>query len=358
MKTIGDMIHLYLHGSAELGWPGKLHLHERDANGHSEGENHRFALKHLAALTVPIPDEHPAAARRTLFGNHLTVADLRPDEIAPPVLRRYQERLIKLGRKRSTINRNVGRLLGSDKRRGDSFFEWLVQVGACQVQTLMGLRCVGNIRRGRPGVKESKRILAVPAADLAATLRCVDKQLEEMMRVQYFCDMRPGELLGMRPCDIQWTEDRELLVYHPAKHKTLWRGQTRRIYVGAEAHRLIGENCQRLWGAVTLFGDADLPKIGDPQDQRYIWADAERPGAPRFTRVQSYTKAIQRGAARAKVPAFGANQIRKRSTTDAGRRAGKEVAAQVAGHSDVRTTEKHYIDPDDSDARGYIEQWG
>ncbi len=369
-RTIKEWITIYLQGEARLGWPGKLHLHPRDAGGHSEGENHRYALAHLSELVMEIDDDHPAAPRRTLFGTQLMAGDLYPEEMRAYVIRLYQQRQVSLGNKRNTINRNVGRLLGSQVKRGDAFFEWLVQVGAMPATLLMELRCVGNIRRGVPGVEESERILAAPTEDFKAALRCVDPQLREMMRVQYHCDMRPGELLVMKPCDIQWhPKDRDLWIYHPKKHKNLWRGMTRAIPIGSSARELICENNERIWGSPSLFTGRDMPRLDDPNDIRFLWAD-ENSEQPRFSTVQNYTKAIKRGCERAGVPAFTANQIRKRSTTDAAQNMEaadlarelnieqSQLAAKVAGHKNDVTTKKHYIDPDDLAAREYAKRFG
>lgn len=358
-RTIKVWVDVYLEGEAALGWTGKLHKHQRNAAGHNEGENHRYALAHLIDLSLTIDDDHPAAGRRTLFGKELRVGDLYPDELTPAVIWMYQARLKERGLTRGYINRCVGRMLGSLVKRTDSFFPWLVQRGAMSMVKLGELRCVSNVRQGEPGVEEAERVLAVPMKDFVAAMRCADKQLHEMMRVQYHGCMRPGELLAMRPCDItRDPSDPDIWAYHPPCHKTAHRGHTRRIPLGSEAQTYICENNTRLWGEPSLFSGSDMPRLGDPDDVRWIWADIEKSKSPRFKTEKSYTKAIKRAALRAQVPTFTANQIRKRALTDAAERQGAEVAAEVGGHRDMRTTKKHYIDPNHKAADDYARKYG
>lgn len=355
---IEQLVQLFLEGDPATGWRGKQAEHPLGANGHSEAVNHAYALRHLCETLVEVSADDARATVRSLFGSYRRVGELTPAQLSPADIRAVQTRMIEMRRSRSYINATVRRFFGSmKKRQGTSFFKWLVEVDALPAGVLEKLRCVPGLRKGLPGVKESPKRASAPWDHVERVIRCGDAQLGWMILVQIMgCGMRPGELLVMRPCDFRLDRESLLWEYEPKQHKNLWRGQTRIIPIGPDAQDLIRRNVTWLWG------DGRVPKFGDVGDERFLWAGRDGNGraadGPRFKRVQYYGKAIARACARAGVPCWTPNQLRKRALTDAARRRGIELAAAVGGHSDSRTTIKHYLDPDDGPVRSYVQDHG
>src|SRR5207302_1910847 len=97
--------------------------------------------------------------------------------------------------------------------------------------------CVAGLRFGKSGAKETEPIK--PAANWAveATLPYCSPQVAAMIQLQRVTGMRSGEVCRMRTADLNtqgnvWT-------YTPQRHKTLYRGHTRVVYLGPKAQAIV-----------------------------------------------------------------------------------------------------------------------
>lgn len=336
------LVDLYLRGDQDNAWPGKYAVHPPDATGHSEATNCEAALRHLLDTVAELDQrDDPRATRRGDAGSSRHLADLVPDQIRPSDIRHVQERMIRLGRARSYVNRCHQRIVG--------FFEWCLEYEYMSAEALRGVDVVRLIRQGRPGVVERPRVESVPEEVLEQTTACAGWLLRQAMFIQEKGVMRPGELVAMRVCDIRAvkTDDGVLWHYQPTRHKTKYRGATRIIKLGGEAQAALRKVVEYMYGQDSLLPDApSVPKLGDESDTRRIWWRAE--GGPTgrcegWSNAQSYAKAIGRATKRAGVK-MTANQIRKKAITEAYVRTDDVTAASLAGHDTPKTTRKVYID--------------
>jgi integrase len=55
------------------------------------------------------------------------------------------------------------------------------------------------------------------------------KPVQAMVLLQLYTGMRPGEVVLMRPCDIDQSQD--VWVYMPERHKNEWRDQRRELLI-------------------------------------------------------------------------------------------------------------------------------
>jgi integrase len=77
----------------------------------------------------------------------------------------------------------------------------------------------------------------VDIALVEATLPHLNRQLHALVSLQRLTGARSGELVIMRPCDID--RSRSPWVYRPHKHKTQYHGHAREIILGPRAQALL-----------------------------------------------------------------------------------------------------------------------
>ena len=77
----------------------------------------------------------------------------------------------------------------------------------------------------------------VPEHLVEPVLRLVALQVAAMIRLQLLTGMRPGELLLMRPCDID--RGGPIWIFRPARHKHEHQGGQRVIDLGPKAQDLL-----------------------------------------------------------------------------------------------------------------------
>jgi integrase len=70
-----------------------------------------------------------------------------------------------------------------------------------------------------------------------ATCKHLPADVKNAVLLQWWTGMRPGEVLSMRPADLNTTDD--VWVYRPAHHKTSWRGKERFVVIGPEARAIL-----------------------------------------------------------------------------------------------------------------------
>ena len=156
-----------------------------------------------------------------------------------------------------------------------------------------------------------------------------------MLQVQRLTGMRPGELVTMRPRDLDTS--REVWTYSPAEHKTEHHGHARTIYLGPRAQLVLRPFLRRELAAC-LFSPREAEhdrrdganghrREGQPETPRKT---GRRLGA-RYT-VASYRRAIQRGCELAGVPTWSPNQLRHNAATRLRREYGIEIAQTILGH--------------------------
>ena len=184
-------------------------------NGHvtSEPENIRLALRPVLEL----------------YGSALAT------EFGPRALKAVRENMISRGWVRTYINRHVDRI----KR----MFRWAVCEEMVSPSVDHGLRAVPGLRRGRSAALESERVKPAPIELVEATKKHVARQVEAMIDLQLLTGARPGEVVLMRPCDLD--RSRPVWVFRPKEHKTEHHGNERLVFIGPKAQEIIEPFLQR-----------------------------------------------------------------------------------------------------------------
>ena len=156
-------------------------------------------------------------------------ADLHIHQFGPLKLIELRNHFISLDWSRSLINQRIGRI----KR----MFKWAVSRQIVSPVVYQGLMAVEGLKQGRSGARESKPVLPVDEKLVYAIFPYTTLVVANMLELLLFTGMRPGELVIMRPCDI----DRSGKIWHykPVSHKTQYRGKERVISIGPKGQKIL-----------------------------------------------------------------------------------------------------------------------
>ena len=313
--TVGELCEDFL-GHAERTYLLK------DGSQSREVENVRTALKPLVSLFL----------------------DVQAEEFGPKSLILYRDGLVASGLARRTVNQRT-----SIVRRA---FRWATQEERVSPSVLHGLEAVEGLKKGRSGARETDPVQPVPDEDIEAVLPGLPPPVRAMVELQLLTAARPGEVVKMRPCDIDMSG--EVWLYRPPEHKNSWREQERVIPIGPNGQAIIHEFLRPGYQERFLFS----PTIAEIRRRERARAARKTPLWPSHVRAQklkrkarpkraprdhydtvTYARAIRRACKRAKVPVWSPGRLRHNAATRARIQFGLEYASALLGHRQVETTQ-------------------
>ncbi|MBX9652628.1 recombinase XerD [bacterium] len=147
----------------------------------------------------------------------------------PKCLKAIQAHMVSLGWSRKLINSRINHIRRAVK--------WGVSEELVPSSVLEGLRAVQGLRRGRTLAHETAPVRAVPDAHVDPVLPCVAPPVAAMIQLQRLSGMRPGEVVMMRSCEIDKTDD--VWIYSPPQHKTAYHGHRREIHLGPKSQQIL-----------------------------------------------------------------------------------------------------------------------
>lgn len=229
-----------------------------------------------------------------------------------------------------------------------AMWSWALDEALIPASVKAELSQVKGLKRGRCAAHETPPVRPVDDATLAATIEQLTPATADMVRVHRLTGMRPGEICGMR-----WElidTSRTPWIYRPAEHKNDWRGQPRVVCIGPRARALLEKRrrasgpCFSPMEAVREMLDARSAAAHCHKANPKGYADAVRRPGEAWT-TNSYTGAIEKAAARAGLPPWGANRLRHAFATEVRRKFGLEACRAVLGHSmGARVTDRYSYD--------------
>lgn len=160
---------------------------------------------------------------RQSYGNTL-VADF-----GPLALKAMQQKFVVAGLSRTTVNDRVDCI-----RR---MFRWAVSEQLAPPEMAHALAAVSNLRKGKTDAKESAPIGPVDDETVEATLPNLPAVVADMVRLQRATGMRPGELVLIRPVDVDRTGD--VWRYIPHAHKNEHCDKSRVVFIGPKAQDIL-----------------------------------------------------------------------------------------------------------------------
>ena len=281
------------------------------------------------------------------------------------LVRQFGPRALKAVRSHMIHEQNLARTVINPRiSRIKRVFKWAVADELIPAAVYHGLQAVEGLRRGACEARETAPVQPVPDEHVEALLPFVSPQVAAMIQLQRLTGMRPGEVVLMRPCDIDQRE--EVWIYEPQRHKGTWRGQCKRIPLGPRAQKHIKPFLDRD-PAAYLFSpvEAELWRLEHrqahyksnrktpvyPSELRQLEKAklqrrgriSKRPKRNRYD-TDSYRRAIHYGIRKAakegvQIAHWHPSQLRHTRGTEIRRQYGLEGAQVVLGHSRADVTQ-------------------
>ena len=297
----------------------------KDGEETSEVDSIRQALRFMKDLygTTPARNFGPLAlkvVRRAMIDHKIT--------------RKCKHKTVVLaqGLSRGNINKQIARI----KR----LFSWAVENELVPPATYQALAEVAGLRKGRTEAREKPPVLAVPQTWIDVTLPFLPPMVADMVRVQLLCGARPGELVILRPCDIDMSGP--IWEYRPTRHKTEHHERDRIISFGPQAQAILKPYFP-LSTTGYLFSPLESERRRNegrrkrPFDGEPWKVGSWIPG--NHYDVASYRRAIRRACTRAGIPVWAPNQLRHAAGTNYRKAFGLETAQAILGHAELGTTQ-------------------
>lgn len=316
--TVADLAARYLEHA-------EVYYRKPDGTPTHEIVNVRYTVKPLLALYESLP---------------VAEFDLR-------CLKLVREKMIDGGLSRSTVNNRVWRVV--------HIFGWGAEEELVPPAVYGGLRALRPLKPGRSRAPETEPVQPVAWEHVEKTLEHVSAPVRAMILLQWYTGMRPGEVVQLRPADLERADDR--WTYRPLRHKTEHHGRQRLVQLGPRAQEVLRPFLMRVPKPnpeLPLFSPADAmaERHAKAREARQtpLWPSHERANerkrraAPKqqpggVYSVPSYGRAIRRGCEAAGVPRWSPNQLRHAAATRIRKEMGLEAARAVLGHSSAAITE-------------------
>jgi len=150
-------------------------------------------------------------------------------EFGPRSLAAVRHKMVKMGWCRSNTNKMVNRIR--------LMFRWASEQELIAASVYHGLQTLKGLPKGRSEAKETEAVKPAPVEHVKAVKPYVSRQVWALVQLQLLTGARSGELVTLRPCDIE--KAGKIWLYRPAQHKTAHHGFSRTIYIGPRAQEVL-----------------------------------------------------------------------------------------------------------------------
>jgi len=221
---------------------------------------------------------------------------------------------------RSTANRHLSRIKG--------FVRWGCLAGWFPADAWARLSVVRGLRLGELGVRESPGVQPVAWSDVVPVLEFLAPPVRCMVRLQYWCGMRPGEVVQVTRAALDMSGP--IWLYRPPLHKNSWRGSS-----------LVKAIPPALHDEVRGFFVPQIARpLFRPGDSLAWHGRRGRRGINQQYTAATYRQAVAYGLdALGSGPRWSPGQLRHGIATELARAAGVESAQRWLGHARLATTE-------------------
>jgi integrase len=266
----------------------------------------------------------------------------------PLAFKAFRQTLIDEGKSRTTVNHYMRHVIrafrhaaGNEKLKADVY---------------LALKAVEPLRKNRTKAPESKPIKAVPFELVDATLPHLPPIVAAMAQLQRFSAMRPGEVVLLRPCDIDRSAD--VWIFKPHSHKTEHHGRPRIVPLGKNAQAVLAPYLLRSAETYCFSPQETMEQINRAKHlaRTTPLSCGNRPGTNRKRKpkckpncrytTQSYGRRIAEVCKAKNIKHWTPNQLRKLAATNIRKHCDLESAQIILGHQSKKTTELYYADPD------------
>jgi len=300
------------------------------------------AERHFRDKFGRLTTEFGHVRRVALMVNELYGAAL-VEEFGPLALKAVRLSFVKAKWCRKTVNQQLERV----KR----MWKWAASEELVPVAAYQSLLTVSGLRIGKSAAPESKPVLPVDPATVAATLPHVNRFVRGLIRFQQLTGCRPGEACILRQADIDMAG--EVWTYRPPQHKGTWRGKQRAIAVGPQAQSVArefftGNPEDYLFSPSRAVAELRAERSAarkTPCYPSHMQRNADkRKAKPKRVpdecyNARSLSVAIARACKMAGIPHWHPNQLRHTHATAVRARFGLEAAQVALGHARADVTQ-------------------
>lgn len=151
------------------------------------------------------------------------------DDFTPSMAKECRERMVKAGWTRKGCNKGL--------RMIRMMFAWGVEHDMVKAEAWQALKAIKGLKAGRTAAPESVPVKPVADTAVEAIRPFVSRQVWAMIQLQRLTGARAGELVIIRPVDIDTSGD--VWLYTPKHHKTQNYGHSRTLYMGPQARAVL-----------------------------------------------------------------------------------------------------------------------
>lgn len=274
------------------------------------------------------------------------------------------------------------------------FFRWAAAHELIPVSVHQSLSTLEPLRRGRTTAPENPKIGPASEHIIDAIRPYLNRPVRALVDLQLLTGARAGELLGLRPCDVEMGDPTGVWTYRPQNHKNAHRERERVIYFGPRAQEILRPFLRERATTTYLFSpaEADANRRAARHAARTTpLSCGNRPGTNRRARptklpgdrytTESYYRAIQYASEKAfpappplgrregeskeewrrrlretgllpelnawrRAHSFHPHQLRHNAATLLRREFGLEAAQLALGHASAQITDAVYAERD------------
>lgn len=224
-------------------------------------------------------------------------------KLGPSALKAVRASIVASGLCRNTANKRARQIV--------MIWQWAVEEELIEPAVWQALKAVKPIPKGREGAIDYEPKRPVPLADYRRVHEAIAPRYRPALEVQRLTGMRSGELLAMRPQDVDMSGPH--WYYRLRDHKTQQAVGTRIVGIPSPAADVLRACMPRTWGHRWFAWSVDV-------HYHAVVTKCERLGIARWT----------------------PHQLRHSVATLCNELFGPDVARMVLGHTSTRTT-AHYI---------------
>lgn len=158
-------------------------------------------------------------------------------DFGPRKLRLLRDHMIRgAGSRRKPWTRKY---INSQIQRVRHVFKWAVAQELVPASVHQALCTLEPLRRGRSAAVEGRKVEPAPQHLIDAVRPLLTEPVRALVDLQLLTGARPGELLGLRACDIERGDTGGVWVYRPEEHKNAHRERERVVYFGPQAQEIL-----------------------------------------------------------------------------------------------------------------------
>jgi len=238
-------------------------------------------------------------------------------------------------------------------------WRWAASYEMIPGATVEALNTLNGLRRGRGEARETAPVQQVPEAHIEAVRASVSRPVRALIDLQLATGARSGEILGLRPIDI----DRKGPVWMVRldQHKGAYLGHERCLYLGPKAQEIVKPFLLDRPLHAPLFSpiESEAERYAAKSNHRHqpvAKAKTSRRLRDQYS-TTSYARAIAYACKRTSTPHWHPHQLRHNYATRIRREHGLEMAQILCGHRTADVTQV-YAEVDRERAVAVVAQIG